>query len=195
MKTEIIAILDRSGSMASTIDDAIGGFNTFLTEQKAVPGEARMTVTIFDDQFDTLYQAKPIAEADALTKQTFVPRGGTALLDAIGRTLSAQQARIKGDGWAEKTIVCILTDGGENQSREFTRDMIKERITAAEKDGWSFIFLAANQDAFASGASMGINAAHTMSYVATGVGTRAAYTNMSATATSLRSAPANKKAA
>ena len=189
MKSEIIAILDRSGSMASIVADAIGGFNTFLADQKSVPGEARMTTILFDDQYDVLYSGKPLPEAEPLNSKTFVPRGGTALLDAIGKTLNVQGARIKTDGWADKVIVCILTDGGENQSREFTRDQIKTMVQHAEGHGWSFVFLAANQDAFAAGASYGISAAHTMAFAANSIGTQSAYASMSATTRSLRSTP------
>lgn len=189
MKTEIISIIDRSGSMATIASDAIGGFNTFLKDQREVPGEGRMTVLLFDDRFETLYAGKSLKEAEPLTDKTFVPRGGTALLDAIGRTLNEQGARIKTDGWADKVIVCILTDGQENQSREFTAPKIKEMVKHAESHGWSFIYLAANQDAFATGAAYGINAAHTQAFAATGAGTQTAYASMSNTTRSLRSAP------
>lgn len=189
MKTEIISIIDRSGSMATIAKDAIGGFNTFLADQKTVPGEARMTLTIFDDKYDLLYAGKPLSEAEPLTDKMFVPRGGTALLDAIGRTLNEQGARIKSDGWAEKVIVCILTDGGENQSREFNQGQIKEMVKHAEGHGWSFVFLAANQDAFAAATLYGINLAHASAFAANAAGTQTAYASMSATTRSLRSAP------
>lgn len=189
MKTEIISIIDRSGSMQSIAADAIGGFNTFLADQKTVPGEGRMTLAIFDDKYDLLYSGKSLAEAEPLTNKTFVPRGGTALLDAIGRTLNDQGARIKTEGWADKVIVCILTDGGENQSREFTQPKIKEMVQHAEAHGWSFVFLAANQDAFSVGTMYGINAAHTMNFAASGAGTQSAYATMSSTTRSLRSTP------
>ena len=106
----------------------------------------------------------------------------------IGRALNEQGQRIKGENWAEKVIVCILTDGQENSSSEFTRDQIKTMIEHAEKHGWSFVFLAANQDAFATGAQIGIAAAHTASFDATGKGTQAAYATMSDTTRSLRGA-------
>lgn len=189
MNTEIIAILDRSGSMSSIVADAIGGFNTFLADQKTVPGEARMTLALFDDRFDYLYTGQPLSQAQPLNAKTFVPRGGTSLLDAIGRTLNEQGARIKADGWAEKVIVCILTDGGENSSREFRQDQIKEMVKHAEGHGWVFVFLAANQDAFAAGASYGISAGHTMAFDASAVGTQTAYASMSAMTRSLRAAP------
>lgn len=189
MKTEIIAIIDRSGSMATIAKDAIGGFNTFLADQKTVPGEARMTLALFDDKFDYVYAGQPLDKAEPLTPLTFVPRGSTALLDAIGRTLNEQGARIKADAWAEKVIVCILTDGGENASREFQQEQIKQMVKHAESHGWSFVFLAANQDAFAAGMSYGISAAHTASFQANAAGTSAAYASMSNTTRSLRSTP------
>jgi Mg-chelatase subunit ChlD len=188
MKTEILAVLDISGSMHTIAADAIGGFNTFLKDQQSIDGEARMSVILFDDKYQVLYKAKPLAEAEPLTAQTFVPRGGTALLDAIGRTLNQQGARIEAEGWAEKVIVCILTDGGENQSREFTTPVIQDMVKAAEAKGWSFVFLAANQDAFATGALYGFNAAHTQSFAASGAGVEAAYGSMSNTTRTLRGA-------
>ncbi len=188
MKTEIICIIDRSGSMASIAADAIGGFNTFLADQKTVPGEARITVALFDDKYEVLYANAPIASAEPLTNKTFVPRGGTAMLDAIGRTLNEQGARIKSDAWADKVIVCILTDGQENRSREYTASKVKEMVQHAEKHDWSFIYLAANQDAFATASLYGISAAHTTSFVANAAGTSTAYATMSSTTRSLRTA-------
>lgn len=193
MKTEIISIIDRSGSMSTIVNDAIGGFNTFLADQKTVPGEGRMTLALFDDKYDVLYAGKQLAEAEPLSHKTFVPRGGTALLDAIGRTLNEQGARIKNEGWADKVIVCILTDGGENQSREFTQEKVKEMVKHCESHGWSFVFLAANQDAFAAGASYGISGAHTMAFASNSAGTQTAYASMSATTRSLRGAPVTTK--
>ena len=189
MKTEIIAVIDRSGSMSTIVNDAIGGFNTFLADQKTVPGDGRMTLALFDDKYDTLYVGKPLTEAEPLSHKTFVPRGGTALLDAIGRTLNEQGARIKADGWADKVIVCILTDGGENISREFEQSKIKEMVKHCESHGWSFVFLAANQDAFAAGASYGISGATTMAFDSSAAGTQTAYASMSNMTRSLRSGP------
>lgn len=186
MKTEIIAILDRSGSMQGTARDAIGGFNAFIDDQKTIDGEARMSVVLFDDKFETLYQSIPIGEAPHLTNKTFVPRGMTALLDAIGLTLTTQGQRIAKEAWADQVIVCILTDGGENSSREYNSAKVREMIQHAEKHGWTFVFLAANQDAFAVGAGIGISAAHTSNYAATSAGTQSAYQNISSTVRGLR---------
>lgn len=179
LKTEIIGILDRSGSMASTVDDAIGGWNTFIAEQQAVEGEARVSLVLFDNQYEVVYAGKPIAEVVELTRQTFVPRGSTALLDAIGRSVSEQGARIAGEGWADKTIVCILTDGQENSSREFSAEKVKALVTEHEAKDWAFVYLAANQDAFATGAGLGISTAHTRGYVSDAAGTSKAFGDMS----------------
>jgi Mg-chelatase subunit ChlD len=189
MKTEIIAIIDRSGSMMSIAADAIGGFNKFLADQKSVPGEARMSVVLFDHEYTPLYSGAPLVEAKPLTNETFVPRGNTAMLDAIGRTLNEQGARIAREQWAQKVIVCILTDGGENASREFTADKVKEMTKHCEAHGWSFVFLAANQDAFAAGSRYGISRQHTQSFAADAAGTQQAYASMSMTTRSLRSGP------
>jgi hypothetical protein len=190
MNTEILAIIDVSGSMASIADDAIGGYNTFLKEQQEVEGAARMTLALFDHEYQLLYAGRAIAEAEPLTTQTYVPRGSTALLDAIGRTLNEQGARIAAEGWAEKVIVCINTDGQENQSREFNAAVIKDLVTQREAEGWSFVFLAANQDAFATAAFYGISAAHTQNFASSSEGTAQAYTSMSNTTRSLRTTTA-----
>ena len=186
MKTEIIAILDRSGSMSSCANEAIGGFNNFLNEQKLIPGEARMTLVLFDDQYERLYEGKHLVDAKMLTPDVYYARGMTALLDAIGRTLEEQGKRIAIDMWAEKVIVCIVTDGLENASKEYTDGRISGMIKHAESKGWSFIYLGANQDAFQVGATIGISPQFTQSYAGTAAGTQVAYANLSATASSLR---------
>lgn len=126
MRTEIIAILDRSGSMFSICADVKGGFNAFVAEQRTQPGTAKMTLVQFDHLHELVYQAKDIQEVPALN---LIPRGGTALHDAIGRTLSEQGSRIEKDGWAELVIVNIITDGEENRSLEFKQADIKTLIS------------------------------------------------------------------
>ncbi len=186
MKTEIIVITDRSGSMASIAPDVMGGYNTFLKEQKAQPGEAKLTYTQFDNEYEVVSVAVPIQSAKELTDKTFVPRGQTALFDAVGRTLNEQGARIATEKWAELVIVCVITDGGENASREYDREKVKVMTKHAEANGWKFIFLAANQDAFAAAQSFGSNAQYAGNFAASAVGTRSAYASTSATVTSLR---------
>ena len=157
MNTEIICILDRSGSMGAIKSDTIGGFNSFLAEQKEVPGEAKITLIQFDGAYEINYQGLPLSEVEDLSNATFVPRGSTALLDAIGKTLIDQKIRIQKEAWAEKVIIAILTDGEENSSSKFNLETIKTLTESAQNDGWSFIYLGANQDSFSVASSMGIN--------------------------------------
>src|SRR5574342_1273726 len=139
MKTEILVITDRSGSMVTIANDVIGGYNTFIEEQRKIPGEEKVSFTQFDTEYEVIYAGKPLADVPKLDNQTFVPRGGTALLDAIGRTLNEQGQRIATEDWADLVIVCIMTDGEENSIRECTRELIQEMTAHAEKNGWKFI--------------------------------------------------------
>ena len=171
-KTHIICILDRSGSMTSIINDSIGGFNTFLKQQKALPDEATITVALFDDRYDLLYDNVCIKSAEELTNKVWYPRGTTALYDAIGKTINNEKlnfARLGKEAPA-KVLVCVVTDGYENASKEYSRSNIQKLIKDCEKDDWNFIYLAANQDAFAVGASFGISIGNTISYAASPAG-------------------------
>jgi len=183
MNTEIIVLTDRSGSMTTICQDAIGGFAAFIEEQKKMSGDVRITQIMFDDQIETQYQALPLDQTPELTLE---PRGMTALLDAIGTALNVQGKRIHDEDWADLVIVVIITDGGENASREYTASQIKEMISHAEKHNWKFVFLAANQDAFQTGAQYGISAQFTSNFDATPSGTRTAYAAMSASVSNLR---------
>lgn len=185
-KTEILVIADRSGSMNNLVQEVIGGYNRFLKEQKEVPGEARVTYTQFDDQYEVVYQGRPVAEAPELNALTFVPRGSTALNDAIGRTLSIQGERISKENWAELVIVYIMTDGGENASREYNLERVKEMTIHAEKHGWQFIYLAANQDAFATSRLYGSSSNNAMNFAANAAGATVGMASASFTATKLR---------
>lgn len=187
MKTEILVITDRSGSMSNIAPDVIGGFNRFLKDQKAQPGEALITYTQFDTNYEVVYTARPISEAPDLNHSTFVPRGGTALFDAIGRTLNEQGERIAREKWAELVVVCIITDGEENSSREFTRERIQEMVKHAEANGWQFLFLAANQDAFTAAQSFGSTAKYAGNFQTNSAGVAMAYTATSATLSAMRS--------
>lgn len=190
LKSEIVCIVDRSGSMGSIADDAIGGFNTFLEDQKKVPGEATLTYVQFDHEIDTVLENKPLDRVEPIDTKTYQPRGTTALLDAVGTTIDSTGDRLNGVPEASrpgKVIVAILTDGMENASKKYTRSRIKEMIQhQKEKYNWEFIFLAANQDAFAEGAQLGIDKKDTFNFAATGVGVRSAYRNMSDSTTQYR---------
>lgn len=169
MTAHVVAILDRSGSMNSMREDAIGGFNAFLREQQELPGEADFTLVQFDHEYDVVHARRALREVKPLTSETYVPRGNTALLDAIGRTL-AQQRMALGD--SARVVVVVLTDGRENASREYTREAVRAAIEQCERNGWRFVFLAANQDAFASAGAMGMHLNSVSNMRNTGAGIR-----------------------
>lgn len=158
--TEIICIVDRSGSMSSMRDDAIGGFNSFVMDQKNDVGEVRMTLVLFDNEYDIVYDALPLHLVPLLTHDTFVPRGSTALLDAIGKTIDDVGERLAKTPEADRpghVIMTILTDGEENSSQHYSNAAVAARIShQRDAYGWEFIFLAANQDAIASAAKLSI---------------------------------------
>jgi Mg-chelatase subunit ChlD len=178
----VAVILDRSGSMETIRNDVIGGFNTFLAEQKSIPGVARLVFTQFDTEYEVRYDGD-LHAAEPLSRETFVPRGGTALYDAIGRTLNTVET-----AKPDKAIICIITDGHENSSKEFKQAQIKEKIEAAEKRGWQVLYLAANQDAFAVGVQFGIRAQNATTYSADAAGVAFANATMSASVRSYRGA-------
>ena len=162
--TEIAYILDRSGSMEAVTEAAIAGFNQFLRDQQqgelVGEGIARLTLVLFDDVCLVPIDNLPVSEVVSLDTTTYVPRGSTALLDAIGTTIDAFKRRIRGlprSHQPAKVIFAIFTDGAENASRRFTwRDIAGKIGRRREKDGWEFLFLAANQDAIATAAQMSI---------------------------------------
>jgi hypothetical protein len=159
--TEIAYILDRSGSMQSMQEPAVAAFNDFIKIQLDVPGDARLTLVQFDDAYEVPIAATPIREVPQLTAATYTPRGRTALLDAIGRTVKETDRRITALPDAEKpgkVILTIFTDGQENASREYTATHISDLIRLyRDTKGWEFLFLAANQDAIANAAAMNMD--------------------------------------
>lgn len=167
---EIVVILDRSGSMASIRDDVIGSFNTFLKEQQEVKGAANLSLIEFDHQYKVVYDAEPIDKVKPLTLETYVPRGSTALNDAIGDTLTTMFKE-----GPKRAVISIITDGQENSSIKFKTDQIKSMIKDAEGRGWQVNYLAANQDAFAVGSTLGVLAANIVNFVADSAGTQSAY--------------------
>lgn len=164
LMTDIVVLLDRSGSMASMRDDAIGGFNALLKEQKALPGGARLTLIQFDNEYEVNYVAKPIAECADLTHETFVPRGGTLLRTAFVRAVKDAKARLAEElvpvvgstdlVKPERLVVfVVITDGEDTGSAESGADVRK--LTVEEKE-WKFLFLGTNIDAVAGGQELGI---------------------------------------
>jgi len=160
---EIAYILDRSGSMQPMQEPAVAAFNDFVKAQIQVPGEARLTLVQFDDQYEVPVAALRLPEVPLLTAATYVPRGSTALLDAIGRTIRDFDTRFQklpASRQPTKVIFAIFTDGMENASREYTAKHIGDLIHLYRSTkGWEFLFLAANQDAIASASVINIDCA------------------------------------
>lgn len=189
--TDINIVLDRSGSMASVADDTIGGFNRFLDDQKKAPGEATLTLLQFDDVAEYVYKALPLGSVEPLTKVTFIPRGSTALLDAIGQLILATGDRLKilpEDSRPEKVLIVVVTDGEENASRKLTglqvADMIRQQRDIYK---WEFIFMGSNQDAICAANKLNISAANTMTYASNAVGTQNAFGSLSSNMLRFRS--------
>jgi hypothetical protein len=181
--SDITIVLDRSGSMEAVADDTIGGFNRFLLDHKQAPGDGVLTLVQFDNVYEFVHQAKPLAEVPPLDRRTFVPRGSTALLDAIGRTINETVARLANTDESQLpgvVIFVILTDGHENSSRELTREMVFKQIKEQqEKRKWEFVFLGANQDAIAEAGMIGVPAGSSLTYAHTSRGSRAAFASLS----------------
>lgn len=150
---DITVIIDRSGSMEDIRDDAIGSFNTFLSDRKQSDPDALMTIVLFDDLYEILMNGIPIMDVPPFTRETFVPRGSTALLDAVGKTIGAIQSRPHQD---DSVIIAILTDGQENASQEWSGGQIRTLIPNLEEKGWDFYYLSAALNGFDDGERIGI---------------------------------------
>lgn len=193
--TEIAFVLDRSGSMESCREQAIAGFNQFLRDQQSAPGTARLSLVLFDDQYEVPVSGVPLPEVTELTTRTFVPRGSTALLDAIGLTIDETGARLAALPECDRpgqVIVAILTDGMENASKKFTWHDISARI-AHQRDtyNWQFLFLGANADAIATASALNIDRSMSSHYTADGIGHNAVMRSTSRKVTALRAKAAN----
>ena len=165
--TELVFILDRSGSMGGLESDTIGGFNGMLGKQKKEEGEANVTTVLFDDQIEVIHDRFPIEIVKPLTDEDYYVRGCTALLDAVGSTVKKIeniQNRLPEEMRAEKVIFVITTDGQENASREYSANMVKKMIQENQEKGWEFLFLGANIDAVQEAEKIGIRRTHTASY-------------------------------
>lgn len=181
--TLITCILDRSGSMQDILDDAIGGFNSFLAQQKALSGEAEITVALFDDRYELPYKAIPLHSMPPLTRETFVPRGMTALYDAIGRTIAIVGSWLNAtpeEKRPNKVIVLILTDGHENASQEYSARQVSEMIkTQRETYSWEFVFVGATEESMENAQAIGVDSSKSIRFTADSAGTKRAYTAMS----------------
>jgi len=178
--------------MAPIANDVIGGFNTFIDEQIRNGADARMTIVQFDSQDpqDVTIWGAPLPEITHLDFLTFVPRGGTPLLDAtgllIGRTMVDQAARVAAGLQPEDIIFVTITDGEENQSREFNLAQIRELIGKRTEEGWAFIYLSAGIDAYADAAQMGIHSGDTQQWKRDGKNARLAFSSTSEAISNMR---------
>ncbi len=173
--TEMVFILDRSGSMAGLEADTIGGYNSLMEKQKAESGEATITTVLFDDKYEMIHDHADIKKVKPMDNKTYYARGCTALLDAIGKTINHVGNRHKyapDSEVSDKTMVVIITDGYENASREFGLDKVRSMIEhQKEKFGWEFLFLGANIDAVETAGTFGISADRAVTYEADSLGT------------------------
>lgn len=190
--TEVVFILDRSGSMSGLEADTIGGFNSMISKQKKEDGEAIVSTILFDDQQEVVYDRQPVKMVEPMTDRQYYVRGCTALLDAIGGAIhhiGNVHKYAREEDRPEKTMFIITTDGMENASRFYTYDRVKYMVERQkEKYGWEFLFLGANIDAISVAARFGINADRAINYECDQVGTSLNYQVMSETITAVRRA-------
>lgn len=176
--TELVFILDRSGSMAGLESDTVGGFNSLITRRKEEGGDALVTTLLFDDKIETLHDRVPLSEIGKMTEKEYYVRGCTALLDAVGETLeriSMIHKYARREDVPEKTIFVITTDGLENASRKFSTKQVKDLVKAKRELGWEFLFLGANIDAVETAGAYGIAPECAVDYHADRRGTKKIY--------------------
>ena len=177
----ITVILDRSGSMGHCVESTISGFNQFVNNQKKENPDATLSLVQFDDVIETVYSDVPIKDVELLTTKTFVPRGLTALYDAIGKTLVSKVQyirRMKRLKSSPKMLIIIITDGYENSSYKYSSKQIMDMIERKKKhksESWEFLFLGANQDAILSASKVGISASKALNYSVSDEGIAATY--------------------
>ena len=181
--TELVFILDRSGSMSGLESDTIGGFNAMLEKQKAQRGKAYVTTVLFDNELQTLHDRVPLERVRPLTDKDYTVRGSTALLDAMGHTMrhiASIHRYARPEDVPERTVFVITTDGMENASHCFTADQIRTKVEhEKEKYGWEFLFLGANIDAIGTATRFGIGADRAVNYRADKKGTQVIYDTVS----------------
>lgn len=187
--TEIVCVIDESGSMASLTQQTIDGFNKFVEEQRQAPGTANLTLITFNNGWKTPIKRQSITTVPKLDRNLYSPNGGTALLDALGHAIDNVGRVLMQQG--TDVVFVVITDGYENSSTDYRPAQVKEMIEGREKDGWKFIYLGANQDAFTTAASMGMSAATAMNYAANAVGAASTYGYASETVATLRGAKAS----
>ena len=181
--TEMVFIIDKSGSMSGLESDTIGGFNSNISKQRETGENVLVTTVLFDTTFNTLYDRVNISDVKEMTRKDYCPGGGTALCDAVGNTINRikyAQQYLKKEERPDKTLFVIITDGEENSSREFSSSKIKQLITEQkEKYDWEFLFLGANIDAVETANTYGIDADKAVTYMSDALGTTTAWNVLS----------------
>lgn len=175
---EIICILDRSGSMWTLQEEVIGAFNNFIETQKKEPGKANVTLVLFDDQYEVVYQNKKLSKVPELTSKTYFTRGMTGMYDAIGKAINSSESK--------DAMVLIQTDGQENSSKEYTGDQIKKLIEDKEKIGWDFIFLGADINTASEAHKFGMDTNKSFNYNKSAQGINIAFNAMSSATSNYR---------
>ena len=188
--TELVFILDRSGSMAGLEQDTIGGFNAMIEKQRKEPGQALISTVLFDNETQVIHDRLPLDRVPALTEKEYYVRGCTALLDAVGGAIhhiGNVHKYAREEDRPEKTLFVITTDGMENASRRYTYDKVKSMIERQRKQyGWEFLFLGANIDAAREAARFGIRPDCAADYHADREGTAVVYEAMNEAVCSVR---------
>lgn len=187
--TEIIFVIDKSGSMSNLVGDTIGGFNGFIESQKAIEGKATLTTVLFDSSWKVLHNGVDLHEVKPMTTSDYIAGGMTAMLDAIGETINRVQDRHDelGEEKPENVLFVITTDGEENSSHKFTKSQIEKMIKhQTNGHGWKFMFLGANMDAVKEATSIGISSNYATNYAYDSKGVGNVYTTMSCVTSSLR---------
>ncbi len=190
--TEVVFILDRSGSMSGLEADTIGGFNSMIEKQKKEDGEAYISTVLFDDQTEVLYDRVPVGKVEPMNDNQYYVRGCTALLDAIGGAIhhiANVHKYAREEDRPEKTLFIITTDGMENSSNIYTYNKVKKMVEKEKKKyGWEFLFLGANIDAIAVAGKFGIGADRAIDYECDSEGTQLNYKVLSKTVSAMRRA-------
>ena len=195
--TELVFILDRSGSMAGLEADTIGGFNSLIQKQKQEDGKAIVSTVLFDSQCEVLHDQVPLEKIPVMTENDYYVRGCTALLDAVGGAIhhiGNVHKYAREEDRPDKTLFIITTDGMENSSKEYSYDKVKHMIERQKsRYGWEFIFLGANIDAVSEAKRFGIDAPYAANYHADSKGTALNYEVLSEAICELRACPSKSK--
>lgn len=194
--TSINVIIDQSGSMHNLTTDTIGGFNTFLSDQKKVEGEAVLTLCTFDTSHRLVHDFAKIDGVPNLDTKTYSPSGGTALLDAMGHTITSVGAKLAAMPEEErpsKVIFLVITDGHENSSRNFRKQQVADMVKHQQDVyNWEFVFMGANIDAMAEGTTLGFSGQNTLNYAPTAAGTKGLYRSISENMSSYRASNSSR---